>query len=840
MTDAGKSVLAALLAELSTIARQAGTPLVVHAVTGDARTNSRVIRSAGSSARAGFTTVVLASTDADQPEAVDLPGVTALLLPRPATTDTRALAERWHQLARWLPAFRALRTAAATLRTRRPPTRAMARGIVRSDTAGRDVPDWARLDGQVLGQNLALAEALAVLQPDLTHVHDARLLPAAVVHAAGRRARGRGARTLYDPDDAIPQKAKSHRTSTTYDLLQRIERQYIGDVDAVIATGGRIAKLLRQTYSLPTLPKVVANVPSRARDTSAPDLRGKLGLDPDTPLAIYAGQVAAGRGVASLVRALPGIPELHLALVCDAPRPAVFEAIRLARSLGVLDRVHVAGEVPPGQTTQYLAAGTVGVIPFERGRDFDMALPPSFGEFLHAGLPVVASDHEVLAEQIAGTGVGEVFETGDVPGLVAALRRVLADPDRYRRAITAGLLATHSWETQEKVLLDAYRRLAGEPGADLPPADLAPALRRVPGLRHDEAGPTSPMDRPYAAFSLGIGRSNAASQAYRWAESATAHLGVRAGSFARARAVQHPAHYEIAPGAVQPARAAAELARIITSYTHVLIDGFRSIAWQLLADDIEPEIAVLRRHGIKVGLVAHGSDVRDPALHLARFPDSYFRYVPADWLESESRRAARNREIAAAFDGPVFASTPDLLHHVPGATWLPVVIDVDQWAGLPPIQPGRKPRVLHRPSRSKPPIKGSEVIVPVLEDLHRRGIIDYLADPGEVPAARMTALVEDADIVVDQIRTGSYGVAAVEAMAAGRVVVGNLEADVRSFVADPVPIVDATSEDLESVLTALAGDPDRITRLAAEGRQFAATWHSGEVSARVIAGFLAD
>ena len=53
-----------------------------------------------------------------------------------------------------------------------------------------------------------------------------------------------------------------------------------------------------------------------------------------------------------------------------------------------------------------------------------------------------------------------MFTSGDVESFVAAVRAVLADPDRYRAAYESpGLLQEWTWEAQAKVLDGVYTRL---------------------------------------------------------------------------------------------------------------------------------------------------------------------------------------------------------------------------------------------------------------------------------------------------------------------------------------------------------------------------------------------
>ena len=95
-------------------------------------------------------------------------------------------------------------------------------------------------------------------------------------------------------------------------------------------------------------------------------------------------------------------------------------------------------------------------------------------------------------------------------------------------------------------------------------------------------------------------------------------------------------------------------------------------------------------------------------------------------------------------------------------------------------------------------IRDRRYIEPVLQGLAASGRIEYLAATG-VPHAQMIDLVKDADIVVDQVQSGFYGVAAVEALAAGRVVIGSIEG-LGDVMPEMPPILDASPATLLDVL----------------------------------------
>jgi glycosyltransferase involved in cell wall biosynthesis len=121
--------------------------------------------------------------------------------------------------------------------------------------------------------------------------------------------------------------------------------------------------------------------------------------------------------------------------------------------------------------------------------------------------------------------------------------------------------------------------------------------------------------------------------------------------------------------------------------------------------------------------------------------------------------------------------------------------------------------------------------------MHDSGVIEYRRVNG-VPSVQMPEVYRSADIVLDQFRLGSYGVAACEAMAAGRVVVGHVTDENRSRVkkstGQSLPIVESTAADLESVLLDIIHDAEGSRAIARAGAAYVAEVHGGRFSASVL------
>lgn len=275
-------------------------------------------------------------------------------------------------------------------------------------------------------------------------------------------------------------------------------------------------------------------------------------------------------------------------------------------------------------------------------------------------------------------------------------------------------------------------------------------------------------------------------------------------------------------------------------FTHVMIESFVSPLGRGTGEVIHDDIAWLTDHGVRVALICHGTDVRLPHSHIVEHPHSPFADMNEPALAAAERSARANVRIAEDFGGPVFVSTPDLLQYVPSARWLPVVIETDRWASARPVD-ADLPVVLHIPSSAL--MKGTSHVDRAAMSLEQEGVIDYrrLQD---IPSGEMPQRVGEADIVVDQLLLGSYGVAACEALAAGRVVVGNISEAVRAHVVAAtgcdVPIVQADSGSLGEVLARLAADPAERARVGALGPAFVARVHSGLLTGPVLADYISE
>lgn len=269
------------------------------------------------------------------------------------------------------------------------------------------------------------------------------------------------------------------------------------------------------------------------------------------------------------------------------------------------------------------------------------------------------------------------------------------------------------------------------------------------------------------------------------------------------------------------------------SATHVLIEAEEPPFGRMLGRSVEAQASALSSRGVKIGHMSHGTDARLPSRHAETSEWSYYR-DPSVYLPRLESLARRNIDYLERSKTPIFVSTPDLLLDLPSAHWCPVVVDPTRWAVERSWPPQLPLRVAHAPSN--PVLKGTPMILPVLEKLVAEGVISLRLITG-VPSAQMPQTLKDADVLLDQFRLGSYGVAACEAMASGCVVVGQVSQQVRdavhTFGGTELPIVEATPASLEAALRELATD-GQLRQRSEQGVRFVHKVHDGAYSGRVL------
>lgn len=160
--------------------------------------------------------------------------------------------------------------------------------------------------------------------------------------------------------------------------------------------------------------------------------------DPLPPTIVFLGSFRAWHGVLDAVRAATLLLEAgrrcRFVFVGDGPERAAAEEMAAPWA----EQIRFTGAVPYEQVPSLLQSAAIGVAPFNtaphpalRSAGFFWS-PLKVYEYMAAGLPVVTADIAPLNGVIHDGLEGALFREGDIPGLAAAIGRLLDEPEAAR------------------------------------------------------------------------------------------------------------------------------------------------------------------------------------------------------------------------------------------------------------------------------------------------------------------------------------------------------------------------------------------------------------------------
>lgn len=278
------------------------------------------------------------------------------------------------------------------------------------------------------------------------------------------------ARFLFDHHDLSPElfEVKFGRRGLLHWVMRMAERATFALADASIATnetfrdiavtrGGMAPERVRIVRSYPDLSRFRRVAPQ-------PGLKGEGRL-----LIGYVGIIGGQDGVDVLVEAMAalaarGRDDLECLVIGDGP--ALAGCRRLARTLGVADRVRFAGYLSGEPLLAHLCAIDIGVIPDPSNPFNDKLSMNKVFEYMALGVPFAMFD---LPQARREAGAAALVAQGPGPEALADALEALADDPAARARMAAEgrerAARDFDWKTQEPALLAAYETALGPVGA---------------------------------------------------------------------------------------------------------------------------------------------------------------------------------------------------------------------------------------------------------------------------------------------------------------------------------------------------------------------------------------
>lgn len=227
-------------------------------------------------------------------------------------------------------------------------------------------------------------------------------------------------------------------------VLRTIQRFVVRQANLVLVPSEYFAGIVGQWGVKAARLKVIYHGVETA-DVTAPTNR------PNTKLIVTVGRLVPWKGFAELIQLLPELPEWSLAIVGDGPDRARLE--RVARECNVSDRVLFTGGLPRREALGWLSIADAFVLnsSFE-SFSFQVA------EALSLGSAIIATSAGSIPELVSDGPEGVLVPPGDAQALLAAIKSVMDEPERWkgRRAAAHAKAARFSTATMLDRTAEAF------------------------------------------------------------------------------------------------------------------------------------------------------------------------------------------------------------------------------------------------------------------------------------------------------------------------------------------------------------------------------------------------
>lgn len=229
------------------------------------------------------------------------------------------------------------------------------------------------------------------------------------------------------------------------------------------------------------------------------------------------------------------------------------------------------------------------------------------------------------------------------------------------------------------------------------------------------------------------------------------------------------------------------------------------------------DLALLKELGKKVIMQYWGSDVRlySKAIKLNRF-------IKVKNMDEDSIK--RKLELISKYI-PDCLVDYELSEYVkdyhPNIHYTRVAIDLNKYKFVKQTN-NKKLLIVHAPT--SPEIKGTSYILKAVEELKEKYDFNFKLVQN-ISHDQAIKIYEKADIIIDQILCGGYGVFAVEAMAMGKPVICWIDDFMKEKYPKELPIISANPDTIKEKIKYAIKNKDMLKEIGIQGRMYVERYH---------------
>jgi glycosyltransferase involved in cell wall biosynthesis len=244
-------------------------------------------------------------------------------------------------------------------------------------------------------------------------------------------------------------------------LASFVERSVFKRVDHILVVVNEAVKVVVRGGGDPAKVTVVGNTPSLAAfNNSNNPVDSNIRMIKKRYSAIYTGGIQLGRGIQTVLAALPDIvkkiPDFLFVVVGDGYAADHFKKMIQKNHLD--DYVLWVGWIDRKEIFDYIKASKLGLIPHFVSDHVNTTIPNKLFDYMGCGIPVVTSDAIPMKRILEEERCGTTFNSGDPSDLTRAILEIHKQNNEYGQHGIEAVRNIYNWEKDSTRLLKAVHR----------------------------------------------------------------------------------------------------------------------------------------------------------------------------------------------------------------------------------------------------------------------------------------------------------------------------------------------------------------------------------------------
>jgi len=269
----------------------------------------------------------------------------------------------------------------------------------------------------------------------------------------------KGAKLVYDSHEYYTELPELQERKFVRSIWKCIEARILPKITHCYTVSESVAEAYHKEYGIRM--GVVRNVPMANMKSMALGARiQNPPLAENLKLIMYQGTLNTGRGIYQVLDAMVLLDGVLFVIVGDGYD---LENIKKRTAeLKITDKVKFTGQVPLEQLPAYTSQADLGLVLEENvGLSYLYSLPNKLFDFIHAGVPVLASSLVEIKRIYEKYEIGEMIENYDPKHIAGKINFMLSNNDK--RALWKENLKKaaeeYCWENEEKELKKIYEEV---------------------------------------------------------------------------------------------------------------------------------------------------------------------------------------------------------------------------------------------------------------------------------------------------------------------------------------------------------------------------------------------